>query len=251
MTASRRKRSAGGPLHASIFDTLRSEILAGQYLPGATLPAEQSLVKRFGVSRHTVREALRHLRDEALVVSRQGLGTVVLTSGEPHQYVYHLNTISDMQDEQVETHYDDVHSFVLREQAETALGQTPPRSRWLRLTGLRYELGEAEPICEFELFLAERFAGVVDQLPHYSGAVYELLEKAYDERLDDVQQLISTFVCDVQKGQRLGLEQGETGIEIRRHFRTVAGTLCMLSYNRYPADRFAISMKLTRARKGT
>lgn len=45
--------------------------------PGGRLPAEQELTAELGVSRTTVRLAMRTLMDEALIVRRPGLGTFV------------------------------------------------------------------------------------------------------------------------------------------------------------------------------
>lgn len=42
------------------------------------LPSEQELSERFGVSRNTIREALKSLENEGLLTSRHGVGTFVL-----------------------------------------------------------------------------------------------------------------------------------------------------------------------------
>ena len=56
------------PASATIASTLRSEILAGVIAPGVRL-RQDGLAARFGTSRIPVREALRQLETEALVVS--------------------------------------------------------------------------------------------------------------------------------------------------------------------------------------
>ncbi|MGI5246717.1 GntR family transcriptional regulator [Dactylosporangium sp. CA-139066] len=52
--------------------TLRRQILDGEYAPGARLPSEADLAKRFGCSRDTVRDAMAILTYEGHVVSRRG-----------------------------------------------------------------------------------------------------------------------------------------------------------------------------------
>jgi GntR family phosphonate transport system transcriptional regulator len=64
---------------AAIAATLRAEIAAGQYAPGARLPTEAALAERFGVNRHTVRRALADLAEAGLVRSRRGAGVFVTT----------------------------------------------------------------------------------------------------------------------------------------------------------------------------
>jgi GntR family transcriptional regulator len=60
-----------------IADALRAAITSGQYPPGAQLPSLPELAGTHGVSLVTVRLALARLRQEGLVVSRQGVGNFV------------------------------------------------------------------------------------------------------------------------------------------------------------------------------
>lgn len=57
---------------------LRKAIMAGEFLPGSQLPTEAELIEMLKVSRTTVREALRSLENEGLVLRRHGVGTFVL-----------------------------------------------------------------------------------------------------------------------------------------------------------------------------
>ena len=57
---------------------LRKAILSGEYPPGGQLPSEAELIDMLGVSRTTVREALRSLEESGIVLRRHGIGTFVL-----------------------------------------------------------------------------------------------------------------------------------------------------------------------------
>ncbi|HZY50045.1 MAG TPA: GntR family transcriptional regulator [Devosia sp.] len=59
---------------------LRRAIIEGEFPPGSRLPNEEALCVRFGVSRITLREAVRGLIEDGYVIRRQGAGTFV-TSG--------------------------------------------------------------------------------------------------------------------------------------------------------------------------
>lgn len=61
-----------------IAEELRVEIGDGRLSPGDRLPTENALARRFGVNRHTARQAIATLADEGLVESRRGSGTFVL-----------------------------------------------------------------------------------------------------------------------------------------------------------------------------
>src|SRR6201996_1425652 len=65
---------------------LADEIAAGKHAVGGRFPTEFELCDRFGVSRHTVREALRLLQDQGLLARQAGLGTTVLAHTPGTQY---------------------------------------------------------------------------------------------------------------------------------------------------------------------
>jgi len=66
-----------GPLYGRVRDRLRRDILRGLRGPKEKLATEKELSDHFGVSRITVRRALRELRAEGLIVSAQGRGIFV------------------------------------------------------------------------------------------------------------------------------------------------------------------------------
>lgn len=75
-----------------LAERLKREILSDAYEPGAMLPTERDLVTTTGLSRGSVREALRILETQGLVVTRAGRygGTTVATPSDDH-LVSHIN----------------------------------------------------------------------------------------------------------------------------------------------------------------
>lgn len=65
------------PPYQQVANALRAAILTRSLQPGEKLPSGPALSKRYGVARMTVQQAIRLLRDEGLVVSRQGSGVFV------------------------------------------------------------------------------------------------------------------------------------------------------------------------------
>ena len=65
------------PKHQVITSQLATEILAGKYGRTGRLPSEVQLVKRFGVARPTIGQALRGLQAQGLIERRAGSGTYV------------------------------------------------------------------------------------------------------------------------------------------------------------------------------
>lgn len=62
---------------ALVYEGILKLIISGDFGENSRLPSEAALAHRFGASRPVVREALKHLRDDGLVVSRQGSGSYV------------------------------------------------------------------------------------------------------------------------------------------------------------------------------
>jgi GntR family transcriptional repressor for pyruvate dehydrogenase complex len=61
------------PAYQVLADDLRTQITSGQLRPGERLPTEPELCARSGVSRSTVREALRLLASQHLIVTTRGV----------------------------------------------------------------------------------------------------------------------------------------------------------------------------------
>ena len=63
------------PLWAQVLDDLRRRLDGGEFT--AEFPTDNDLIGQYHVSRHTVREAVRHLQDEGIVSRERGRGTFV------------------------------------------------------------------------------------------------------------------------------------------------------------------------------
>ncbi len=65
------------PLWAQLLSDLRIRLEAGEF--NERFPTDQELVEEYGVSRHTVREAVRRIQAEGILDRRRGRGTYVKT----------------------------------------------------------------------------------------------------------------------------------------------------------------------------
>ena len=63
------------PLHMQVYNILKSQILRAKYPPGSKI-IESQLAKKFDVSRGTVREAIRMLTQDGLLIQNKGVTTL-------------------------------------------------------------------------------------------------------------------------------------------------------------------------------
>jgi len=79
------RRTPGEPLWAQVLTDLRRRLSVGEFAD--SFPGELALVDEYGVSRHTVREALRRLREEGVVTANRGRQPKVVEPAEIEQRV--------------------------------------------------------------------------------------------------------------------------------------------------------------------
>ncbi|HEY1057744.1 MAG TPA: GntR family transcriptional regulator [Limnobacter sp.] len=65
------------PLYTQVREALREQILDGTYPPHSQMPSEAQMIRQFGVSRITVRQALGDLQKEGLIFKVMGKGSFV------------------------------------------------------------------------------------------------------------------------------------------------------------------------------
>ncbi|HLR08720.1 MAG TPA: GntR family transcriptional regulator [Bacillota bacterium] len=65
------------PRYLIVIEQIKNRIREGKLVPGEQLPSEVDFAKELGVSRNTLREALRILEEENVVTRRHGIGTFV------------------------------------------------------------------------------------------------------------------------------------------------------------------------------
>ncbi|MFD0584266.1 GntR family transcriptional regulator [Dactylosporangium darangshiense] len=85
----------GEPRYRAIAADLAAKIHAGDYPAGSALPAQRELSGAYGVTLMTLRQALRQLSDEGLIVQQAGRGTFV----SPPHLAYRLGSLRSLADD--------------------------------------------------------------------------------------------------------------------------------------------------------
>jgi DNA-binding FadR family transcriptional regulator len=72
------RQSPIGTMSAQVARILGTRIVSGEFAPGDSLPIESELCQAYGVSRSTIREAVKHLAAKRLIEVAPKVGTRVL-----------------------------------------------------------------------------------------------------------------------------------------------------------------------------
>ena len=79
--------------YRDIAAELQKAIRLGTYPVGDLLPTETELMARYKASRQTVREALRIIIEQGLIVRRAGLGSVVIAAEPPVLFTHSVKSL--------------------------------------------------------------------------------------------------------------------------------------------------------------
>ncbi|TXC91898.1 GntR family transcriptional regulator [Metabacillus litoralis] len=83
-------------LYLQVIDKIKEDIENGTYKEKEKLPSEFELSKSLGVSRATLREALRTLEEENVIIRRHGVGTFVNAKPRFTSGIEQLNSVTGM-----------------------------------------------------------------------------------------------------------------------------------------------------------
>jgi GntR family transcriptional regulator, transcriptional repressor for pyruvate dehydrogenase complex len=133
------------------IDKIKQMLVDGDLRPGDKLPVEKDLAASLGVSRNTLREAVRALSSLKVLQTRQGDGTYV-TSLQPALLLDGMGFVADLYREDGELQF--LHVRRLLEPEATALAVS--RLTDADLAGLRELLDEAHDLVQAEMIDHDR-----------------------------------------------------------------------------------------------
>lgn len=244
-----RRSSGEAPLYVQVSRALKEEIVAGAWPVGSLLPTEDELCARFSVSRYTVREALRRLREEGLVSSRQGAGTLVVPPPSNDAHVLQSTSISDLVDFGTRTRFAiEAMGMVTIDAKLAARIGAPAGGERLAVSGYRYEESEKEPVCWTEYYIHRDFAAVGRLLHRHNGPIFQLVEDMFAVTVAEVHQEISAAIVAPAQAEGFHVKAGSAVLEVRRTYTMGDGRIGQITINIHPAANFRHSMVMRRVR---
>ncbi len=240
---------SGPPLYLQVATALREEIVSGVFPVGALLPTEDKLCVRFSVSRYTVREALRMLRDDGLVSSRRGAGTVVIPPGASGSDTQQVMSINDLVAFATGTRLaiESIGTVTIDRKLASRTGLNPGE-QWLEVRGVRHAESNDAPLCRTEYYVNRSFSAVGRILQRHNGPVFPLIEDMFGVTIAEVQQRIAATLISAALARDLGVAEGSAALEVRRTYKTADGTIAQVTINTHPGERFQHSMTMRRVK---
>jgi GntR family transcriptional regulator len=225
------------PLYALAQDQVRSLIEEGELQAGDQLPSEARLASQLGISRATLREALRLLEEEGIIVRRQGVGTFVAADHHLESGLERLESILALaarqglpavaQDFTVET-----------VEADRALAERLHVDPGTPLTRVRRTIVvENRPVAYMDDIVPARWLSPDDLDDAFTGSVLDQLRQRNDPRVQEALAAITAVSASRPLAEQLGVRPGTALLLLEETLFDGTGTPVGFSHNYFVPDR--------------
>jgi GntR family transcriptional regulator len=181
-----------------------------QASPGTFLPSEPELAQQLGVSRSTLREALRLFEARGMIIRRRGVGTYVakpprvIESGL--EVLSSIDTLAAQIGLEIEARNLEISQGVAGAEASSWLA-IPVGSPIIEIR--RVIAADGRPVAYFYDCLPSKYLGPEDIAATFSGSVLSLLLERGTPVLDRSQADITAMPADAQVASSLGIHPGD------------------------------------------
>lgn len=229
------------PRYRQLAAALRADITEGRYGVGDHLPPEMELCQIYSASRHTVRDALRLLREAGLVQRRRGAGTTVIANQIAPSFVQPLGGPETL------TQYAREARLIVRAANPRPLTlveadriKATPGQTWLVIEGVRR--AGSEPVAVSSLFVPLSFATIVSGLEGWDGAIHQLIARDFGVHTRRIEQEIAAESLDAATARTLKAEKGSAGLRTLRRYFDASDNLVLATDSTHPSGRFVYAM---------
>lgn len=235
-------RQSRSPLYLQIAEILRQNLGRGVWAPGELLPTISELSAEYSVAKITVRQAVKILEEEGLLVSRRGRGTTVLPP-PPARDRLHLGTrLSTL----VDLYRGDKPALDLLEDrdaevpGEPLIGELSDNGyHLLRRTHAR----DGETYCVISIYFdKDLFAR--HEAEFRTQLALPVLVDSDDVDVARARQSLTIGKCDYELAVLLGLAVGDPVVEVRRVICDRHGRVLYFADVTYRSDFVRLEMDL-------
>lgn len=233
------------PKYLTIAEQLIEQIQTRVYPIGSLLPTEKELCHEYKISRHTAREALRHIVQLGLVERRQGSGTRVTREELPSATNPYINSVDDLLTFGNSTRFEIYQAKILPLTTEIAeqLKLLQP-GKYLDISGVRFETQSKLPLCYCRLYIRIDEEDATQEITK-DNAIYALINAVNSEPIESVAQQVSACLMDNDVSELLDSNTSMPAMSITRRYHGKQDNGVMLvATSIYPSDRFTLNSVL-------
>lgn len=235
------------PLYQRVAKELNDRIAAEVYPVGSTLPTEIEICREFGISRHTVREALRMLSTAGLISRRQKAGTRVIARTPPAHFAENLSSVDDILRYSNRTRAKLLNrSEHVADEITAALLECEEGQAWLLLESVRRDQETDQPISHTQTYLNMVLKPFEDRIAASETSRFAVVEDVLGITIEKVRQDTSACAVPASVARFLDVRNGTPGLRIVRHYYDSAERLLMASINIHPAEKFSMTIEMHR-----
>ena len=229
------------PLYKQIERNIVQCLATGEWKPGAQLPTESELAKRFGVAIYTVRAGIAELVDTGILTRKQGKGTFVSRHERDHSHQVYAK-IFDHEDRKVIPTRQVVTFFTKQladERESKLLRLSNPRNAHVFHWEVVVEV-DSQPICLRRITVpAGLFPGLTGRIlranRHNLYALYQDVCGVNVIRLED---RVHAIKADAHAASVLGLKRGDPLLKVDRIAFTFNAVPVELRTHLYDSTRY-------------
>ena len=234
------------PLHIQIRESIRRQVRNGELIDeSGRLMTEAELVKHFGVSRITIRNAIRPLVDEGMFARERGRGTF-LRSNQPENWMGRLMGFSEtVKDAGYEPGARVLHRGMTNRHDEGVRERLRQRAVW-ELKRLR--LADRIPIAVEHAFYPPEIGLELERRDLTSIVMYRVFEAELGIDVREASQTIGAALADDVAAELLGVPVGSPLLSMERLTVSADGRPVEFLRSVYVPDYFRFTINLTRRR---
>ncbi|GAA5232850.1 GntR family transcriptional regulator [Verticiella sediminum] len=239
------------PHYAVVADTLIRDIAKATYPVGSLLPPELELADTFGVSRNTMRSAMRVLVDMGLVSRRAGLGTVVQVRHATPNFVQTVESLDQLFPDLKSTELNVLGATEVV--ADTDLARVlacAPGESWLAIEGLRRVKRGRAAVSHSVVYVSPALKDLAKTLDKRRDPAFQQLEKASGRTVAEVVQQSDAAAMPAAIAKLLDVPAGSPALRTVRRYASEDGRILMVTDTHSAPGREGYTVRLRASWRG-
>ena len=222
-----------------------NQILSGQWEIGDQIPTEEELCREYGVSKITVRQAIKNLAGDGYLLKIQGKGTFVTSSDQSSGFAMKTRFTEDMFGKEVQVKREVVIRGV--QSAESTAREYLKTEEDIYCI-VSQRVVEGEPISMDESYIPVSMLPDAQSLDFTNRSLLSMLQERGTKKIFKIVQTVEISALYGEHAKDLGATEGVPGLVIHRLF--LGSDETPVAYTRFfgRSDRYKFQTEFERIR---